>query len=117
MRCILLYNPNSGKGKLHKKLPYIQKKLREKFDEVVVQTTSSAEDFEHRVRMSAEEYDCVLFSGGDGTFHHVIQALRGKRASLGYLPSGTVNDVARSLKIPRTVRGALKVILKGEPQN
>ncbi len=117
MRCILLYNPNSGKGKLHKKLLYIQKKLREKFDEVVVQTTSSAEDFEHRVRMSAEEYDCVLFSGGDGTFHHVIQALRGKRASLGYLPSGTVNDVARSLKIPRTVRGALKVILKGEPQN
>lgn len=117
MKCIFLYNPNSGKGKLKKKLPYIQKRLLTKYDEAVVCVTESAEDFEQKVRAAADEYDAIVFSGGDGTFNHVIQALDGKKATLGYLPSGTVNDVARSLKIPRTLRGALNVVLKGEPQN
>lgn len=117
MKCLFLYNPNSGKGKLLKKLPYIERRLKERFEEVVCCATKSAEDLEKQAREGAERFDAVIFSGGDGTFHHVLEGIGEREVTLGYLPSGTVNDVARSLKIPRTVRGALKVILKGEPQN
>ncbi len=111
MNCLFIYNPNSGKGKISKQLPLIRRKLSEKYDRVEVVAAESAEDLQARVKAA----DCdVVFSGGDGTFHAVLQAAEGK--TLGYLPSGTVNDVARSLGIPRTVKGALDVILKGRPE-
>ncbi len=108
MKCLFLYNPNSGKGKLERKLPLIRKLLSKRYSRIEVVATKSGDDLEDRVRNA----DCdVIFSGGDGTFHRVLQAAEGKR--LGYLPSGTVNDVARSLRIPRNVKGAIGVILKG----
>lgn len=117
MKCIFLYNPNSGKGKIVKKLPLIERKLHTRYDEVTIRATSDAEDLERCVRESAERYDAVIFSGGDGTFNHVIRGAENLPVQLGYIPGGTVNDVARSLKIPRSVRGALNVILKGESRS
>lgn len=38
----------------------------------------------------------------------------GRIPELGYIPCGTVNDVAHSLGIPKRLGGALKVILSGE---
>jgi diacylglycerol kinase (ATP) len=117
MKCIFLYNPNSGRGKVKRKLPLIEKKLRQVYDEVTIVATNGVEDLEHLVRESADTYDAVIFSGGDGTFNNVIEGLGEKEVQLGYIPSGTVNDVARALKIPRNIRGALKVIAKGNTKS
>ena len=116
MRCIFLYNPNSGKGKVQKKLPLIQRELGKCFDEVVVCAARGAEDLERKVRASAEVFDAVIFAGGDGTFNNVLQGLNNSDVQLGYIPAGTVNDVARSLHIPRSIKGALKVIRRGYSQ-
>lgn len=110
MDCLFLYNPNSGKGKLGKKLPYIREKLSEKYENVEIVAPRSAEELKERVKSAACD---VIFSGGDGTFHDVVQAAEGK--TLGYLPAGTVNDVARSLFLPRNTKKALDVILHGVP--
>lgn len=117
MKCIFLYNPNSGRGKLPKRLAFIEKKLRTKYETVDFFAARNAVEFEEKVRESAKRYDTIIFSGGDGTFHNVLQGLKGEKVNLGYIPSGTVNDTARSLGIPRSVRGALKVILKGEARS
>lgn len=108
MNCLFLYNPNSGRGKLRARLPYIEKKLSEKYSKVGIVATKDAEDLTERVKSAACD---VIIAGGDGTFHAAIQAAEGK--TLGYLPSGTVNDAARSLGIPRSLKRALGVILKG----
>ena len=113
MKCLFLYNPNSGRGKVAKKTAYIRRKLEERYEVVNIVETSSAQDMEARAREGAEDYDVILFSGGDGTFNNVLQGIGERDVQLGYIPGGTVNDVARSLKIPRSVKGALKVILKG----
>lgn len=113
MKCLFLYNPVSGKGKIPKKLPYIIKVLKMQYERVDVYQTQSAEDLEKTIADQSSEYDAIIFSGGDGTFNHVISAAGGRDIRFGYIPSGTVNDVARSLGIPRTVKGALKVITKG----
>ncbi len=110
MKCLFLYNPQSGKGKIAKKAPMIERTLLKKYDEVETVATKSAEDLRDRVKHAACD---VVFAGGDGTFHTVLQAAQGGR--FGYLPSGTVNDVARSLGIPRDLKRALKVVLKGKP--
>lgn len=116
MKCLFLYNPNSGKGKIAKKLGYIEKKLRARYDEVTLCAAAGAHDLEEKVRLGAEKYDAIVFAGGDGTFNNVLHGLAGRDVQLGYIPAGTVNDVARSLGIPRSVRGALKVIAKGNSE-
>lgn len=116
MKCLFLYNPNSGKGTIRKKLRYIEKRLKTRYSAVDICITQSAEELESRVREAAGQYDAVIFSGGDGTFNNVLHGAENSRMQLGYIPSGTVNDVARSLGIPRSVKGALNVILKGRSE-
>lgn len=113
MRCLFLYNPNSGKGKIRKKLPLIERTLKTRYDEVMLYATKSAEDLKSKVAESAEEFDAIIVAGGDGTFHLVIDAIGEREVKLGFLPAGTANDVARSLGIPTNTKKALQVILNG----
>ena len=116
MKCIFLYNPNSGKGKLLSKLDYIEKRLKEKYDEVFMYPTKSREDTIQKAKDSCGKYDAIIFSGGDGTFNDITCGVSTEenRPVLGYIPSGTVNDIARNLKIPRNYKKALNVILNGQ---
>lgn len=106
----------SGKGKLGTKLDYIKQQLQTKFDEVVIYQTQSTEDTIEQAKKACHEYDAILFSGGDGTFNDIAcgVATQPIRPILGYIPSGTVNDIARNLKISRNYKKALQVILDGE---
>ena len=113
MKCLFLYNPNSGKGKIQKKLPLIERMLKTRYDEVVLYATKSAEDLKEKAAEGAAEFDAVVFSGGDGTFNLVLDGIGEREVRLGYLPSGTANDVAHSLGISKNVKKALKVILNG----
>ncbi len=115
MTCIFLYNPNSGKGKLLTKLDYIEQRLKEKYSEVVMYPTKSREDTIQTAKESCGKYDAIIFSGGDGTFNDVTCGVSSEsvRPVLGYIPSGTVNDIARNLKIPKNLKKALNVILYG----
>ena len=113
MKCLFLYNPNSGKGKIQKQLPLIERMLKTRYDEVELYATKSAEDLRRRAAEGAEEFDAIIFAGGDGTFNLVLDGIGEREVKLGYLPSGTANDVARSLGIPKNVKRALKVILNG----
>lgn len=117
MKCLFLYNPNSGKGKIKRKIAYIEKRLKRRYSEVEICVTESAESLEQKVKEAAGQYDAVIFSGGDGTFNNVLHGAENSGVQLGYIPSGTVNDVARSLGIPRSVKGALNVILKGRSES
>ncbi len=115
MKCIFIYNPVSGKGKIFKKLNYIVKKLEEKYSEVEVCATKASGDMTRIARESIGKVDAIIFSGGDGSFNEVIQGLADveNMPELGYIPSGTVNDIARTLKIPKNIKKALKIILSG----
>ena len=116
MRCFFVYNPVSGRGKIHKKLDYIVRKLESKYDYVEVYATKGVGDMERAVREAANKFDAIVFSGGDGSFNEVLQGIGDSACppELGYIPSGTVNDIAHTLGIPKRVRGAIKVILTGD---
>ena len=57
--------------------------------------------------------DLFIASGGDGTIHHVMQALVNSSAVLAVIPSGTYNHFARDLGIPLDWREALELALDG----
>ncbi len=116
MRCFFIYNPVSGRGKIVKKLSYIVSRLQEKYDTVDVYATKEKGDMERAARDAAGKYDAIIFSGGDGSFNEIVQGIGDSpvQPELGYIPSGTVNDIAHTLGIPKGVRRALKVILTGK---
>ena len=60
MGCLFLYNPNSGKGGIAKRLDLIRSELEAAFDEVDVHATASAEDLEACVSAGADKYDAIV---------------------------------------------------------
>lgn len=54
----------------------------------------------------------LIILGGDGTVNEALQGMDNpRRAILGYIPTGSSNDLARDLRIPRKPLAALDVIL------
>ena len=53
-------------------------------------------------------------AGGDGTVHHVMQAVVNTGADFAVVPTGTYNHFARDAGIPLDWREALEVALSGE---
>ena len=115
MKCVYIYNPKSGKQKNAKIVGYVEKRLKEKFDIVDVMPTGQRGDA-HRFALNAcGKYDVLVVSGGDGTLNEIINAISNEenRPSIGYIPTGTTNDLAHSLKIPKNVKKAVNIILCG----
>lgn len=55
----------------------------------------------------------VVAAGGDGTVRAVAQAVAGTQATLGIIPAGTLNHLARELRIPLALNDAVSVIRTG----
>ncbi|HJT59106.1 MAG TPA: diacylglycerol kinase family protein [Ktedonobacteraceae bacterium] len=68
-------------------------------------------------RAANEGADIVVAAGGDGTIHAVARGLIGTRSTLGIIPVGTMNNLARSLNIPETIEAACAVVAHGETQS
>ena len=114
-KCLFLYNPQSGKGKIAKKEKEIVEKLSEKFD-VKVCRSQYAGNIGEIVLNEGEDFDVIVVAGGDGTLNEVIGSVMmlTNKPKIGYIPSGTVNDVAHSLGVPRNIKKATEIILHGE---
>lgn len=118
MNCLFVYNPNSGKGAIIKSLSFIEKRLNEKFGVVDVRATEKKGDLALFAENACGKYDYFVFAGGDGSFNEVVNGLKenNNKPILGYIPTGTVNDIARSAGISRTVKGAVANIVEGVPK-
>lgn len=116
MKCLFIYNPNSGKGKIKQKENYIVDKLKTKFEIVDVIQTKFSGHASQVVSKVYSFYDTLVVAGGDGTLNEIINAIAEKEnaPNIGYIPTGTVNDIARSLKIPRNIKKAVQIILNGK---
>ena len=115
-KCLFVYNPYSGKGKIAKNEKYIIEKLSEKF-EVEIARSQYAGNIGEIIREKGNAFDVVVGAGGDGTLNEIVDAVMSldRRVQIGYIPAGTVNDVAHSLYIPRKIKNAVKNILNGKP--
>jgi diacylglycerol kinase (ATP) len=81
---------------------------------VVRRSPRSALETEELAREAAEEgFEIVVVGGGDGTLNAAANGLAGSESSLGVIPLGTANDLARELAIPSSLLRATSRVALG----
>ncbi len=110
-KLLWILNPISGRGAIAGKAIECVNIFQNAGYQVTLYVTQGAQDAVSIARDQAKYYDRIVCAGGDGTLNEVVTGLMGTepRPPLGYIPSGTTNDFAQSLGIPRTLPEAAAV--------
>jgi YegS/Rv2252/BmrU family lipid kinase len=116
LRVVLIFNPESGRGRSKKAMLARVLEALERFEmKLEVRPTHRPGDATTIAARAAEEkVDRVLVWGGDGTLNEVARGLVGTEAAVGVLPGGTVNVFAREVGIPRGIEAAVEAFARGE---
>lgn len=119
LNAAILINPTSGKGRSAKNAPVAVEHLRSRGMQVAVLEGGSAEGSLQLARQAvADGVDALIACGGDGTVHCALQAVAGTDVTLGIIPVGTGDDIARCLDLPlNDVQAAADVIADGRVRN
>lgn len=114
-KLFFIYNPNAGKAQIKNKLADIIDIFVKAGYEVTVYPTQNAGDAIGITKQCEDKYDLIVCSGGDGTLDEVVTGMmqREKKMTIGYVPTGSTNDFANSLHIPKKMITAAEVIVGG----
>ena len=114
-KMLFVYNPRSGKGLIRNNLFDIINTFTQGGYEVTAYPTQALMDGYKKIQTSAQDYDMVVVSGGDGTLNEAVKALMSLpvKIPLGYIPSGSTNDFASSMSIPKKMTDAAQDIMDG----
>ncbi|MDO5423612.1 MAG: YegS/Rv2252/BmrU family lipid kinase [Eubacteriales bacterium] len=116
-KVLLIVNPKAGKGLIKGHILEIVDILVKKDMDVTVYTTQKRLDAYEVTKRRAGEFELVVCSGGDGTLDEVVTGiLDGEHTCpVGYIPAGSTNDFAHSLKIPSRMGEAARIITQDYP--
>lgn len=108
-KCMLIYNPHAGKGKVKNALHTIIDGFFQEGDLVTCFPTAHKDHAAELVQTYGKDFDLLICCGGDGTLNEVINGINAIRLSLplAYIPSGTVNDFANTLNLSANPKKAL----------
>ena len=117
-KLLFVYNPHAGKAQIRSNLLDIIDIFTKAGYTVTARPTQKQGDAKEAVINRSGDYELVVCSGGDGTLDEVVTDMmqRTDRIPIGYVPAGTTNDFARSLKISSNMQKAAMDIVMGEDQ-
>lgn len=116
-RARIIYNPSSGREIFKKHLPEVLEKLETAGYETSCHATTGAGDATNAaIEAVKRQFDIVIAVGGDGTLNEVVAGVSQceNRPKIGLIPTGTTNDFARAVQIPRKIDEAVDIILAGD---
>lgn len=116
-RMLFVMNPCAGQRKANRYLADILTIFNRAGRDVTVYMTAGPGDGARVVEERAGDMDVVVCCGGDGTFNEMVTGVLRSEAQvpLGYIPAGSTNDLAASLKLPSNFLDAARAIVEGEP--
>lgn len=115
MKAALVLNPIAGQGKPVSVQDRIQADLDKYGLDAEILVTAKAGDGTSLARDAVGRgFDLIIAAGGDGTVKEVVNGIAGTGARLGIVPVGSVNVLARELKIPLDSGKAIRTIAEGK---
>ena len=117
-KCVVIYNPNSGKIPREKILPQFEKELKKYDYDCEMFLTKRKGHATEMVENLSDDIDLVISVGGDGTFNESMTGnlRREKRLVLAHLPVGTTNDIGTMFGYGKNLISNLKLTLEGKIQ-
>lgn len=116
-KLLFIINPKAGRTAIKNELFEIIMIFSGAGYEVVTYPTTGPDDAERKVCADGADYDLIVCAGGDGTLENTVcgyMKMGEKKVPIGYIPVGTTNDFARSLKISRKPIEAATQIVSGK---
>ncbi len=116
-KLLLIVNPVSGKMKAKTTLLDVIKTLQTNGYEVTVKLTEKrGHAVEFAKNAETEGFQEIVCFGGDGTLNETISGLMQveSKLPLGYIPAGSTNDFASSMKLSSTPKIAAQTIVRGD---
>ncbi|HEM3702436.1 TPA: diacylglycerol kinase family lipid kinase [Streptococcus suis] len=104
-RARLIYNPTSGQEIMKKNVAEVLDILEGfGYETSAFQTTPKKDSAKNEAKRAAlAGFDLIIAAGGDGTINEVVNGIAPleNRPKMAIIPTGTTNDYARALKVPR----------------
>lgn len=115
-KALFIVNPYSGKGLIKNHILEIIDIMVKAGYEITVYTTQERGDAIRAVKERDASYELVVCSGGDGTLDEIVTGMlqSGFKTTIGYIPAGSTNDFANSLKLPASMKKAAEIVAGGE---
>ncbi len=114
MHLKVIYNPAAGRGRARRHVREVEEYLRSRGARADCEPSTGPEDL---VRIAAESsragYDRVVVCGGDGTVNLAVREFDLAKGTLGVIPTGSGDDFAKVMGLPRNIRRACDVVIDG----
>lgn len=116
-KLLMIVNPMAGRSKSRGPLFDAAAALSQAGYLLSIHNTTSPDDAAETAAARGADYDTVVAVGGDGTLNQVVSGLMRleNRPLLGYIPQGSTNDFAASLRIPSEPDAAAAKIARSRP--
>lgn len=116
-KALVIVNPKAGKIRVRSQVLDLTKLSSSGVAPTMYVTTARGDAVKFAAEM-ADDYDMLIVRGGDGTFNEAVNGLMkaGIKKPIGYIPSGTTNDLAKALGIPNNTRQAMDIIIGGSEE-
>lgn len=109
-----IVNPHARTGlglKVWKELEVLLKKQNLEYQAYLTRYPNHATEFARQLTLGPDKITLVAL-GGDGTINEVVNGIQDfSKVTLGYIPIGSSNDFARSMKLSKEPETMLKQIL------
>ena len=114
-RLLIFINPNAGHAEIRSSLMEVLAIFCKGGYTPTVHMTPGPRDITRQIAARGTQYDLIVCTGGDGTLNEAVSGLMAlpneKRPPLGYIPGGTVNDVASTLGLSKDpIRAAQEIV-------
>ena len=116
-KLLMIVNPTAGRNKPRGPLFDAAAAFSQAGYLLTIHNTTSSSDAAETAAASGE-YHAVVAVGGDGTLNQVVSGLMTleDRPLLGYIPQGSTNDFAASLRLPTDPAEAAAQIMRDPPR-
>ena len=117
-KMLFIMNPYAGMRKANRYLTDIVSIFNRAGYAVRIHMTAGQGDAAAVAAQNAADADLIVCAGGDGTFNETINGVlkSGADTPIGYIPCGSTNDFASSLKLPTNPLKAAQLIVEGTPK-
>lgn len=115
-KCVVIYNPTSGKHiKQNFLTTYVEMLLEKGYDPEIVFSKYKGHIL-NIIESLPDDVDLVISIGGDGTFNEVMNGNMNRRHQLlvSHIPIGTTNDIGTMFGYGKDIIQNLKLLLNGE---